>query len=111
MEITTQSYKRCDVVTIQGRVDSATAPKMTEVLNAINDKGIYKIVVDMSGIEFMSSAGFRAILAAQRTCKRYNRGELVLTNIPERIYEALDLTGFVPLFTIFDDVTPAVGHF
>ena len=111
MEITTQSFKHCDLVTIQGRVDSATAPKMTEVFNAVNDKGVYKIVVDMSSIEFMSSAGFRALLAAQRNCKRYNRGELVLAMVPERIYEALDLTGFVPLFTLFDDVTSAVGHF
>ena len=111
MEITTKSYKHCDVVTVTGRVDSSTAPKLSDVLDSINANGVYKIVVDMSGIEFMSSAGFRTILAAQRTCKRYNRGELVLACIPQRIYEAFELTGFVPLFTIFDDLTAAVGYF
>ena len=111
MEISTKNFKHCCLVTVTGRVDSATAPQLTEALENLNNEGMFKIVLDLSGVDFMSSAGFRAVLAAQRTCKRYNRGELVLTNVPARIYEALDLTGFVPLFTLFDDVTTAVGYF
>ena len=51
------------------------------------------------------------MIAIQKTCKKWNRGELVLVNVPSRIYETLDLAGFVPLFRIFDDVTDAVGSF
>jgi anti-sigma B factor antagonist len=50
-------------------------------------------------------------LAAQRNCKRYNRGEVVLASVPERIREALDLAGFTELFKTFDDPLQAVGHF
>jgi len=65
----------------------------------------------MADLEYMSSAGFRALLAAQRNCKRYNRGEVVLAQVPARIEEALELAGFTELFKTFDDSLLAVGHF
>ena len=41
----------------------------------------------------------------------YNRGEIILARVPKKIMDALELTGFTPLFKIFDDVTAAVGSF
>ncbi|MFC2064241.1 STAS domain-containing protein [Chloroflexota bacterium] len=111
IEITTQQFKRCDLVSISGRIDSYTAPKLEEAIEEINDAGRYKIVLDLSGLEFMSSAGFRTMLLGQRNCKRYNRGEIVLASLPKRTKEALDLTGFLPLFKVFDDQVTAVGNF
>jgi anti-sigma B factor antagonist len=111
MEITVQEFKHCDMITIKGRVDSATAPQLTQALETANDGGKYKLVVNMKDLEYMSSAGFRALLAAQRNCKRYNRGEVVLAEVPDRIQEALELAGFTELFKTFDDPLLAVGHF
>jgi anti-sigma B factor antagonist len=111
MEITTQELKHCDLVKVKGRVDSATAPEFSKVLENANNNGRFKIVIDMSELEYMSSAGFRALLAAQRNCKRYNRGEVVLVNVPVRIREALELAGFTELFKTFDDPVEAVGSF
>lgn len=111
MEVNATQHKRCDMVAAKGRVDSQTAPQFAEALDEITDSGRFKIVIDMSGVEFMSSAGLRVLINAQKSCKRYNRGEVVLAAVPQRIFEALDLAGFVPLFAFFDDVTAAVGHF
>lgn len=111
MEITTQEFKHCDLIKVKGRVDSATAPDFSKALEKTNNDGKFKIAVDMSELEYMSSAGFRALLATQRNCKRYNRGELVLVGIPERIREALELAGFTELFKTFDDPLEAVGSF
>jgi anti-sigma B factor antagonist len=111
MEVHTIEYKRCDLVAVSGRVDSQTAPQMAETLDKITNAGRFKIVVDMSGVEFMSSAGLRVLINTQKNCKRFNRGEVVLALVPQRIYEALDLAGFVPLFKFFDDQTSAVGFF
>jgi anti-sigma B factor antagonist len=111
MEITTKQYKHCDLLSVQGKVDSYTAPDLTKAIEALNDKGQYKIVLDLANLEYMSSAGFRALLLGQRNCKRYNRGEIVLAAVPKRILDALELTGFTPLFKIFGDVTSAVGSF
>jgi anti-sigma B factor antagonist len=110
MEVTTTQYKRCDVVKASGRVDSATAPKLAEALEAITGAGRYKIVLDLSEVEFMSSAGLRVLISTQKNCKRYNRGELVLALVPKRIYDALELAGFVPLFKFHDNVLDAVAN-
>jgi anti-sigma B factor antagonist len=111
MEITTKEFKHCRMLSVKGRVDSATAPQFSQSLEAVTDGGMYKLVVDMGGLEYMSSAGFRALLAAQRNCKRYNRGEVVLAAVPARIREALELAGFTELFKTFGDPLEAVGNF
>lgn len=110
MEVTIKQFKHCDLVTVSGRVDSATSPKLSEALEAISEEGRFKIVLDMSSLEYMSSAGFRALIAAQRNCKRLNRGEVVLACVPANINSALELAGFTTLFRIFPDVTTAVGN-
>lgn len=111
MDISVQPFKRCDLVTVKGRVDSATAPQFAQALEGITNEARFKIVVDMAGVEYMSSAGFRALIAAQRACKRYNRGEVALANVPANIHAALELAGFTNLFQIFNDITAAVGYF
>ena len=111
MEITTQNFKQCDLITAKGRVDSATAAEFGKALEAVTEGGRYKIVLDMSGIEYMSSAGMRVLLSAQKECKKMGRGEVVLASLPDLIRDAFDLAGFLPLFSIYDEVTPAVGHF
>lgn len=111
MEISTTQFKRCDLVKVKGRIDSATAPQLADTFNTLHETGQYKIVFDMSEVDFLSSAGLRVINNTQKNCKRYNRGELVLSGVPERIKNALDLAGFVPLFKFFDDTTSAVGNF
>lgn len=111
MEVTTTEYKHCDLIKASGRVDSATASILAGAMDAITNNGHYKIVLDLSDVEYMSSAGLRVLISTQKTCKRYNRGEVVLALVPERIYEALDLAGFVPLFKFFDNTIDAVGNF
>jgi anti-sigma B factor antagonist len=110
MEITHTQYKNCDLVKVKGRIDSYTAPQLAETFNKITDSGRFKVVLDMATLDFMSSAGLRALINTQKVCKRYNRGELVLVGIPENIHAALDLAGFVPLFNIFDDIVTAIGN-
>lgn len=111
MEVSTKSFKHCVLVGVQGRVDSMTAPKLTEAFDQLHRDGHYKLVLDLSETEYMSSAGFRAILAAQKESKKYNRGEVVLARVPQLINDALELTGMAVLFRTFDDLTAAVGSF
>jgi anti-sigma B factor antagonist len=111
MEITTTEYKRCEVVRANGRIDSYTAPELEEVLNKLTATGKYKIVLDMSEVDFMSSKGWWVLIETQKKCRRYNRGELVLANVKDRIRESLDLVGMGSYFKIYDDMTSAVGSF
>ena len=111
MDVSTTTYKRCDLLKPHGRIDSATAPKFAEAVQAITDQLRYRIVLDMKEVEFMSSAGLRILINAQKTCKRYNRGEVVLSRVPVNIKAALDLSGFTNLFKLFDEIVEAVGNF
>ena len=111
LDVSTNQFKRCDLVKANGRVDSHTAPELADAFDAINEAGRFKIVFDLSGVDYISSAGLRVMINTQKACKRWNRGEVVLAGVPERVYGALNLAGFVPLFKIFDDVTEAVGDF
>ncbi len=111
MEITSTQYKHCDLVKVEGRIDSGTAPQFSEAVNAVIEAGRFRIVIDLAGVNFMSSAGLRVLVNAQKTCKRFNRGEVILTAVPANLMAAIDLAGFVPLFKFYDDILAAVGSF
>lgn len=102
MKITTKQDKRLDFIEVSGRIDSKTAPQFTQALEKVIEQGRYNIIVDMEKLEYMSSAGFRALLSAQRNCMRNKRGEVKIANMPERIREALELAGFTELFKIYN---------
>ncbi|MBN1487707.1 MAG: STAS domain-containing protein [Anaerolineae bacterium] len=111
MEYIVEKLKHCDLLSISGRIDSQSAPELSEALDKIMESGQHKIVLDMSEIEFISSAGLRILINAQKKCKQQLvAGELVLAAVPERVHEALDMAGFLPLFTIEDELTHAVGN-
>ncbi|HBF40753.1 MAG TPA: anti-sigma factor antagonist [Anaerolineaceae bacterium] len=111
MEIENTQFKHCDLIKVTGRVDSSTAPRLAEAINNILDAGRFKIVLDLTKLEFISSAGLRVLISTQKTCKRYNRGEVVIAGMPEYIKSVFDLAGFTPLFRLFDDSISAVGYF
>ena len=93
-----------------GRVDAYTAPQLEAALAAITSAGRYRIVFDMSGLEHISSVGLRALIDAHKTCKRYNRGRVVLANPNEFIQRTLDLAGFYTLFDVYGTVLEAMGN-
>ena len=108
MEITVKELEQAELITINGRLDSVEAPKLARALEAASQRGKYKIVVDMSQLEYMSSAGFRALGDAQRNSKHHNRGEVLLVQVRDNIREALELVGLAEYFNMFDNVTSAL---
>ena len=111
MDATITEYKRCVVIKVDGRIDSSNAHEFQEIFKAQTDSGNFKLVLDMTDIDFMSSRGWWVLVQTQKDCKRYNRGELVLANIKKQIKDSLGLVGLDTYFKIFDDTTDAVGNF
>jgi hypothetical protein len=60
MEITIREFKHADVVTVSGRVDSSTAPKLDQTLKGLMDDKHYNIVLDLSGVEIPPSGSLRS---------------------------------------------------
>jgi anti-sigma B factor antagonist len=112
MEITIRELKQVDVVAVSGRVDTNTAPKLDQALKGLIENGRYKLVLDLSGVEYMSSAGLRAMVSCLREVKKGVRmGDLRLANPSERVADVLDLAGLDEVFEIYEDVIGAVGSF
>ena len=111
LEIETKELRRCDLVKINGRVDSASAPELKKALDAITEAGRFKIVLNLAGVDFLSSAGLRQLLDALKTCKRWNRGNLILSETPVAVKDVLTLSGLAALFTLVDTDVEAVGNF
>ncbi len=103
METNITEFRNASLITVRGRVDSSTAPALDEAFQSIQDRGRYRVAVDLAGVEYMSSAGLRALLNAQRNAMRHNHGEVVLVRVPEKVRRLLDLAGSLALFHILDD--------
>ncbi|RME76608.1 MAG: anti-sigma factor antagonist [Chloroflexi bacterium] len=111
MEVTHKQLRRCDLVTVSGRIDAATVKQLSDVLSEIKNAGRYNIVLNMKNVTYISSAGLSELIDTQNTCKQLNRGELVLAEVPDRIMDVLKLAGLTSLFKIFTTETEAVGYF
>jgi len=111
MEIKTSRLKRCDLLTLQGRFDSSTAPDLERTLRASMDAGVFRIVVDMGQVEYFGSAAIRALVMAYKECRRWNRGDVYLAGLNEHIRHVFELAGLLPLVQIYENSTAAVGNF
>ena len=110
LDISVQSLKRVDIITVAGRVDSTSAPKLDAALGEILGNGRYHLALDLSQVNYMSSAGLRAMVSALRECKKHG-GDVRLSPPSERVAEVLELAGLDSLFTTFDDMIETVGSF
>lgn len=80
-----------------GRLDTTTAPQLDEVVkNELT--GITGLTFDLASLDYISSAGLRVLLAAQKVMNK--QGEMVVKNAKEDIMEVFDITGFADILTI-----------
>ena len=84
-------------VALKGRLDTTTAPQLEEALkSAISD--VTSLIFDFSELDYISSAGLRVLLAAQKQMN--TRGEMKVTHVNDTIMEIFDVTGFTDILTI-----------
>ncbi len=111
MDISVREMKRVVLVGPTGRIDHQSAPELQKVLDEQIAGGHFRLVVDMSKVSYISSAGLRVLLAARKGVKRWNRGDLRLAGVQPFVKETLELVGFTRIFEMYDDTVDAVGSF
>ena len=84
-------------VAIVGRLDTITAPQLEGELKA-GMEGLTSLVLDFAALDYLSSAGLRVLLAAQKTMNK--QGKMVIRNVNETIMEIFEVTGFSDILTI-----------
>ena len=97
--VTLTKFKANEQLTVllEGRLDTTTAPLLEEELRS-NLDNIECLVLDMEKLEYLSSAGLRVVLAAQKRMSK--QGQMLLKHVPEIIMEIFEVTGFVDILTI-----------
>ena len=82
---------------VSGRLDTQTAPELEKEIDGII-ANLKELVFDMTGLEYISSAGLRVILKAQKIMN--TKGSMKLIGVNESIMEVFDITGFLDILTI-----------
>ena len=86
-----------EIIVIVGRLDTTTAPELEKEIDAIASN-VNELVLDMAGLEYVSSAGLRVILKAQKLMNA--KGSMKLIGVNDSIMEIFDITGFLDILTI-----------
>jgi anti-anti-sigma factor len=112
MEITSETLDTCAVVRPVGTLDRRSAPQLDAALQALADKGQSRIVLDLSGVGEMSSAGLRVIISAAKLLRNERtNSDLRLAAPSERVVQVLELAGLLPVLHVFDNSDQAIASF
>ena len=116
MEITRRKLNRVDVLAISGRLDAQSAPALQQEFETLFADSRHRILLDLGQLEYISSPGLRVLIDARKRAREWklsdmDRGDVRIANLPPRIREVFDLTGFTSLFEIYDDMVDGVGSF
>ncbi len=82
---------------LEGRLDTTTAPQLEEALKPALE-GVDTLTLDLDKLEYISSAGLRVLLSAQKIMSK--QGSMTLTHVGESIMEIFEVTGFSDILTI-----------
>ncbi len=96
MNITQEKNKDTLTLHIEGRLDTQTAPELEQVVKTALD-GVTVLVFDLSQTSYISSAGLRVLLAAQKQMNK--QGKMTVTNANEDLMEIFEVTGFTEILT------------
>ena len=107
MQIAELRQDGVDVLAPAGRIDTTTVDALEARLNPLLAAAVPRIVVDFSGVEYISSAGLRVLLVAAKRVKSA-AGGLALCAMGDSVRQVFQLAGFIPLFTIRDTREAAV---
>ena len=97
MNIVIEKENGVTLLKIEGRLDTTTAPELEKTINAEGD-ALKNLVLDFGGVDYISSAGLRVILTAQK--KMNIQGSMELINVREAVMDIFEMTGFAEILVI-----------
>lgn len=97
MKINKEKENEKLIISLEGRLDTVTAPDLEKVISNETD-GIKELVIDMKELEYISSAGLRVLLAVQK--KMNKTGSLKITDVCDTVMEVFEMTGFSDILDI-----------
>lgn len=108
MELVATNQGEFTVVNVTGRLDAVTAPDFEKECTALMEQGSHNMILDLSGLEYISSAGLRGILSSAKKLKA-EQGEMRFCGLQGMVQEVFSISGFQTMFKVFDSVEAALG--
>ncbi len=106
MEITTRSVDNVTVIEVKGFIDGKTAPDFQKKVLQVMEEAD-KVLIDLGQVDFLSSAGLRAMLVTHRATQEKN-AVVALAGLSEDIKDNMEATGFLSFFEVFDTIDAAL---
>jgi anti-sigma B factor antagonist len=110
MDIVVEQRAPATVVHITGSVDGLTADLLMNTLQQQIDAGNTRLVADLSGVSYTSSAGLRALLATVKNARQQG-GDFRLAAVMPQVHKVLEMSGFTSILKMYSDVDLAVASF
>lgn len=110
MEISTRKEKNLALISVSGRIDAITAPEFEKNLEELITAGDKILLVNLSGLGYISSAGLRSILSSAKKLKALS-GEIIFTGLQGPVDEVFQISGFKSIFKIFPSEAEAIATF
>ena len=107
MEIQTRKERNSVILSVKGRIDATTAPEFEKSLSELIGKGETVFLLNFSGLEYISSAGLRSILATAKKLKEKD-GKIILAGLKGPVEEVFKISGFYSLFRTFESEDAAL---
>ncbi|NPV61980.1 MAG: STAS domain-containing protein [Methanotrichaceae archaeon] len=108
MEINHTVIDSVPILAVSGRIDATTSRDLENALNGLIEEDNNRIIVDLAGVEYISSVGLRVMLAALKKV-RPKQGDLMLASLQPFVREVFEITGFTKLFLICPDQREAIS--
>ena len=110
MEFQEKQIGEVTILALTGSIDALSAPKITEHINGFISDGKIKLVADLKGVNYTSSAGLRVLLGAIKDT-RAKGGDMRLSGVQPDVLKVLNLSGFTNILKIFETVDDAVSSY
>ncbi len=106
MEISVANESGIDIIAIKGRLDAVTVPQLEERLNQWFEQTADKLIFDLDGLDYISSAGLRVFLTTAKKMKARD-GKLGMARLRDNVKDVFTISGFIALIPAFDTLGAA----
>jgi anti-anti-sigma factor len=97
------------VVRVQGRLDAASSPQLEKKLNSIVESGHFKLILNLGGVDYLSSAGMRLMLSVSKKLKHLE-GKVVACSLNEDVMDVIKMAGFHQVLELYPTEEESFNH-
>jgi anti-anti-sigma factor len=97
------------VVRIKGRLDAASSPQLEKKINSIIESGHFKLILNLAGVDYLSSAGMRLMLSVSKKLKHVE-GKVVACNLNDEVMDVIKMAGFHQVLELYPSEEESFNH-